>query len=371
MTAPPASHPVASPREVESPVETSVETSGETSGETSPSPAAVATDRRGGSALDVAEAIREQLRDRQTPTWDGVSVLMTTYNAMPHLPAAVDSILGQTHRQLQLVIVDDGSTDSTASYLDSVCDRRIEVIRQPNAGTAAAANFGLLRCHGRVIARMDADDIAEPQRLRLQLAFLDRHPDVVMVGTRFRYFGDASIGPMMRLPLGHDAIVQRLRRGHHALAHGTVMCRSDSMLRLGGYWGHPFFEDWDLFLRMGRSGRLANLAEPLYRYRAVAGSLSSRRTAAMHLHYRFAIESDRCRRAGEPEPAWNDFAADGSTGPAARVAGRLDDLAMTQYRQSLAHRYAGRRFRAASLLAVAALLNPSRTARRLIRRMGD
>ncbi len=323
-------------------------------------------------ADDSPEGLRRQLRRRTPPTGPFISVLMTAYNAMPYLPEAIESILSQTHREFQLVVVDDGSTDATADYLDSLDDSRLSVIHQVNAGTAAAANRGLMHCHGRWVARMDADDIAEPDRLQRQLEFLSQNPDVVLVGSRFRYFGAASIGRPMRLPLEHDGIVENLRLGHHAIAHGTVMCRTEALLSIGGYWTHRFFEDWDFFLRISQRGRLANLPEPLYRYRAVAGSLSSSRTAAMHLHYRYAIDADRCRRAGRPEPRWATFAApDQSGGWVNRFVRRLDDVAMVHYRRSLADRFAGRRWRSGWHLSIAAVINPARTTRRLTRRLRD
>ena len=89
-----------------------------------------------------------------------VSVLMTVYNGMPHLVDAIASVLDQSFADFQFVIVDDGSTDGTPDFLKSIDDPRVLILRQENKGTAAAANFGLTKCVGQYVARMDADDVA-------------------------------------------------------------------------------------------------------------------------------------------------------------------------------------------------------------------
>ena len=99
-----------------------------------------------------------------------VSVLMTVYNGMPYLRPAVESVLEQTHSDFKFIIVDDGSEDGTAGYLESIDDPRVTVVRQENQGTAKAANHGLSLIETPFVARMDADDIALPTRLEKQLA---------------------------------------------------------------------------------------------------------------------------------------------------------------------------------------------------------
>src|SRR5947207_2809638 len=107
-----------------------------------------------------------------------ISVLMPVYNGLPYLRQAVESVRTQTWRDWQLVVVDDGSRDRSADYVASLGDERIVVVRQTNQGLAAALNRGLRHCQGEFIARLDADDVAEPTRLAEQMAFLRRHPHV-------------------------------------------------------------------------------------------------------------------------------------------------------------------------------------------------
>ncbi len=108
---------------------------------------------------------------------------MAAWNAGPFVQEAVDSILGQTEWDLELIVVDDGSTDETAGILAACDDARLTVIHQENQGVWAALNRGLREARGQLIARMDADDIAHPRRLQHQLDFLDRNPCVALVGT--------------------------------------------------------------------------------------------------------------------------------------------------------------------------------------------
>src|SRR5512138_3974178 len=119
-----------------------------------------------------------------------VSVLMPARNAARTVRAAAASILRQTERDLALVCVDDGSTDATPGELErlTVRDRRVRVVRGPGEGIARALNRGLAACDAEVVARMDADDVAHPRRLALQLEALRAAPSLVAVGGRVRLF---------------------------------------------------------------------------------------------------------------------------------------------------------------------------------------
>lgn len=116
-----------------------------------------------------------------------LTVILPVYNAMPHLPSAVESILRQSFTDFAFVIVNDGSTDESRQYLNSLQDSRIEVINQANGGQGAARNAALRRSHSEYVALMDADDISLPDRFRSQLEYLESHPGVVILGTQFEF----------------------------------------------------------------------------------------------------------------------------------------------------------------------------------------
>ena len=115
-----------------------------------------------------------------------VSVIMATYNTpVPMLREAVESILKQTFSDFEFLIIDDGSTDASVSYLDSIKDPRVRIIRNPqNIGITKSLNIGLREANGRYIARMDADDVSLPERFQKEFDFMESHPDVIVCGTR-------------------------------------------------------------------------------------------------------------------------------------------------------------------------------------------
>jgi glycosyltransferase involved in cell wall biosynthesis len=213
-----------------------------------------------------------------------VSIIMPVYNAAAYLAEAVDSILAQTYRDFQFVIVNDGSTDRSPAILERYAqrDNRIKLISRPNTGIVGALNDALAEATGQYVARMDADDVSEPNRLAVQVDFLDKHPDVVAVGSRV-----VGIDPCgcelfhSEHKLSHDEIDAELLNGvGWALVHPAVVMRRDVVRQLGGYrkqW--QWVEDLDLFLRLAEIGRLANVGEFLLNYRQHTESVNRTRAA--------------------------------------------------------------------------------------------
>lgn len=204
-----------------------------------------------------------------------VSVVLPVYNAEAYVAESIASILGQTHRDLELIVVDDGSTDATPSVVRSFTDPRIRHVHQPNQGVVKALNAGLAHARGAMIARHDADDSAMPERLAEQLAFLHAHPDVGLVGTWARVIDTAGneVGTL-RHPTGHSAITYA-SIFDAALVHPSVMFRRDVLERTGPYQDDPdVFEDHAMWDRMLRTTHAANIPQYLMRYRMVPTSAS-------------------------------------------------------------------------------------------------
>ncbi len=155
-----------------------------------------------------------------------VSVVMPVYNTAEYVAEAVDSILKQTLSDLELIIIDDGSTDASPAILDQIqkADERVHVIHQQNQGIVGALNRGLKLAGGEYIARMDGDDISLPDRLAVQVAFMDRHPNVGICGTACRLFGDTS--GLSWTTTDPDEIASRLIFWP-CMSHPTVMMRRD------------------------------------------------------------------------------------------------------------------------------------------------
>jgi glycosyltransferase involved in cell wall biosynthesis len=209
-----------------------------------------------------------------------VSVLLPVWNGERFLAAAIASITAQTLTAFELIVVDDGSTDASAAIAQAAAarDPRIAVLTRPHGGITEALNAGIAVARGVYLARMDADDWADPSRLARQVTYLDAHPGCVAVGSAIEVIdGDeASLG-VMRFPLEHEAILETLLGGCNALAHPSVLMRRASVLAAGGYRaGYAPAEDLDLWLRLQERGELANLAEPLLRYRRHPAAVSIR-----------------------------------------------------------------------------------------------
>ena len=229
-----------------------------------------------------------------------VSVLLCVYNGRDVLRDSLDSILGQSFADFEFVIVDDGSTDGTPELLQQYAGRdpRIHVIRQANAGLTRALNVGLGHCTGRYIARQDADDVSEPDRLARQLAYMKHHPDVLLSGTDYRVFDDDS-HLLAEVRNSRRRKLRRRMQSCNQLVHGTLMFQrviAGDAVRFDDYYYKA--QDYDLALRMMEQGRIAIVPDLLYRWRFSShGILASN----VNFYGERARKNHLLRLAGKPE----------------------------------------------------------------------
>lgn len=209
-----------------------------------------------------------------------LSVVMAVYNGAAQLQATLDSILGQSEPDFELIVVDDGSTDATPSILASVADPRLRVISQTNTGLTRALIRGCGEARGQVIARHDAGDRSHPDRFRKQLALLDQDRALVLVSCATSYHAPRgermyvvrADGGDVRRSLLHDG-VDAIRGLTH---HGSAMFRRDAYLAAGGYRApFHFAQDLDLWVRLARIGGVGFVDEILYEARVDVGAISS------------------------------------------------------------------------------------------------
>ncbi len=236
-----------------------------------------------------------------------VTIVLPVYNGMPFLPEAIDSILAQTLKNFRLLIIDDGSTDDSASYLKTVRDSRVVVIHEENQGLGATLNRAIELCETKYIARMDSDDVALPERLEKQLAFMESHPEVVMLGTQLAFLYNGHVVQHGRMPLDHAGIVRRFLKGSSGMGHPTLMCQTNAVKQIGGYRILGPGQDTDFCLRMCELGSAANLAEVLFHYRFHESSIAMRRWAEIRLAYAYGIHCAKKRRQKQPEPNFKEF----------------------------------------------------------------
>ena len=202
-----------------------------------------------------------------------VSVLLPVCNGAATLDDALDSLVAQSLPDVEIVVVDDGSTDNTAQVLRRRGDV-LRVVSLPHVGLLAALNRGLEHCRGRYLARMDADDICLPHRLQQQIEVLEADDRIGVCGTQVEAFPAGDVAEGFRLYvdwqnglLTHEQIVRELFV-ESPIAHPSAMMRTDELRALGGYAEHGWAEDYDLWLRYHAAGRrFAKVGQPLVRWR--------------------------------------------------------------------------------------------------------
>jgi len=205
---------------------------------------------------------------------------MGVWNGAPRVREAIESVLGQTLGDLELVVVDDGSTDATASILGSFGDPRVRVTRQRRGGLTSALRSALGLARAPLVARLDADDVALPERLERQRDFLERHPEVGLLGTAAREVDGIGREVGVVRPPTEDAALRGALIRHNPFVHSSVMMRRSALEQAGGYDpSFPVAQDYDLWMRMSRVTRMANLPEALVVRRLLPGRISATREA--------------------------------------------------------------------------------------------
>ncbi len=206
-----------------------------------------------------------------------VTVLMAVYNGEKYLRAAMESILNQTFRDFELMIIDDASTDSTPEIISSYPDPRIRVLKnETNLGLTKSLNKGLKEAVGEYVARMDADDISLPERLVQQVSYLDKHPDIALIGCRVEVIDDKgqSLGISHSLATTRESIFYWLIF-NNVLTHSSVMFRRDVVMNLGGYdESHRYVEDYGLWNKLSLRFGMELLDEVHVKWRLSPGGIS-------------------------------------------------------------------------------------------------
>jgi glycosyltransferase involved in cell wall biosynthesis len=227
-----------------------------------------------------------------------VSVVMAVYNQGGFVKAAVESVLNQSFQDFEFIIVDDASTDDTDDILQSVGDPHIRLFRNPeNQGLTSSLTTGIAAAAGNYIARMDADDISLPQRLEKQIAFLDTHPNVVLMGCNCSIIDHQGrgLGKAVSLPDTDRSLREKLPE-FNCFVHGSVMFRRTAFEQVGGYRvGFRDSQDYDLWLRMMEVGGLANSQEVLYKSRIHPDMKSVKHLERQHAFYALAQELHQVR----------------------------------------------------------------------------
>ncbi len=215
-----------------------------------------------------------------------ISIVMPVYNGLPYLPQAIESILSQTFINFEFIIINDASKDRSLEVIRSYSDPRIKIIDNPkNLHLISSLNIGLRAAQGKYVARMDQDDISFPERLNKQYDFLQSHPDVILVGTWSNIMN--SVEKFIKVhknPLRSNVLKYELMFGN-TITHPSIMFRKEAIQNIGGYgveWINT--EDYNLYSRLIRSHKLANIGEPLINYRVHKTSLTNEKSSQVVMH---------------------------------------------------------------------------------------
>lgn len=217
------------------------------------------------------------MNDRTRRADPRLSVVMTAFGDLRFIEAAVRSILAQTYQDFELIVVDDGSGQSETFARLAALDARIRLVTSTqNIGTYAAANLGIAGAHGEIIARIDADDLAEPTRLARLVHELDRDQELGLIGTWARHISEAGEGDQFWTTPVTDIEVRWTILFANPFCHSSVAFRRAAFDRVGGYNGAMRQSgDYELWWKLLDICRAANIPEPLVRYRQNSRGLTS------------------------------------------------------------------------------------------------
>lgn len=212
-----------------------------------------------------------------------LSVIMSVYNGAAHLYPCVQSVLQQRFSDFEFLILNDGSTDETGEILRRMAatDSRIRLIERENRGLVASLNELIAVAKAPILARMDSDDVAMPERFARQMAYLSAHPEIGILGSNTHDLDEHGliIGATDNYPLEPAAARDALSEGP-PVCHPSVMMRTDVLRKLGGYraaFRHA--EDYDLWLRASLHTKIANLPDRLLLYRRSSQQISRKHAA--------------------------------------------------------------------------------------------
>lgn len=246
---------------------------------------------------------------RKSPS---ISVLLSVYNSEKYVAIAIESILNQTFADFELIIVDDRSTDSSWEIVQKYAkqDKRIVALRNDvNLGGCRTLIKGLEYCTGKYYARLDNDDWSYPDRLEKQFSFLEAHPDVGIVGGTMEIINESGQVTGKRKYNLFDSEIRKNIFRYSPFSHPLVMIRKSILDKVGGY--NPEYapaDDYEMYFRIGKESKFANLEDVILQYRMTPGSITFNRTKKMELStvkVRNLYKGDSCYKFGWGDQLYN------------------------------------------------------------------
>ncbi len=290
-----------------------------------------------------------------------VTVLATAHNPGDYLRPAVASVLAQTLDDLEFLLIDDGSTDTSFASIADIDDPRLIVHTQNQQGLGTPVNHWLKAARGEFIMRMDADDLIHPERAARQVAYLREHPDVGLVGCQYRFFTASGDGPSSKLPTDHETITKGIARGWHTISHATTTYRTELVRQGLAYTWRGAGEDWSFLADAAALAQVAVLDDVLYHYRLHEDSSAWRGSRQTIEGLAYARARQASLLAGTEPLTQDEFVAARSS-PLLAMLDRSRATSGVLYRRAIVDQIAGQTTKAKAFKALAAALDPVKTA---------
>ena len=251
-----------------------------------------------------------------------VSVVMPVYDAGDTVDVAVRSLLSQNYEPMEVLVIDDGSTDTTAAVVSSIHDSRVRLLRRDHQGLVKTLNYGCAQARGEYIARLDADDVAHERRIAAQVDYLQEYSDVGLLGTWAKIVSAEGEAGTFEPPVS-DAALRRYLLWDNPFVHSSVMFRRAAFQEAGSY-PEGLAEEYRLWIRMARSWKLAVLPEPLVTHRIHRVSYTRRQRRAASLGGRFRAQWEAARTLGPLHEAVPALAVTGGSYLLALLGGQTE-----------------------------------------------
>ena len=223
---------------------------------------------------------------------DRISILLPVYNDEDFISKSISSVLKSTYKNFELIIINDGSTDKSPEIINHFKDSRIKLYDKNNSGLIESLNYGLTKCNSGIIMRMDGDDEISENKIELQLkSFLKS--DSVLHGTGAEIINnDSKVLNKISVYEDHNDIINNLRSLNTSLIHPSIMFYKDIILKAGGYDSKfEVAEDYELYYRISRIGKITNINLPLLRLRKNENNISKKRSSTQTLNTLIARKS--------------------------------------------------------------------------------
>ena len=204
-----------------------------------------------------------------------ISILLPVFNVEKYVKKSIDSILLNTFKDFELVIINDGSKDNTHQFINSYDDPRIKYFKKTNSGLIETLNYGLKKCSYPIIMRMDGDDIISSNKIENQLIYFKKSNSILTGTSGYLIDSHGNKTAQIDLPTKHNEILKSMLKFSPSFIHPSVMFYRDAVSKAGGYdsnFNHA--EDFDLFLRLSKIGKISNLAERLIYLRKHENNIS-------------------------------------------------------------------------------------------------